>query len=44
MLIFLTPCFIAVDLAVKNGHNFEEINCQRIEEQKPQGIFDMNHK
>lgn len=44
MLIFLISCFIAVDLAVKHGHSLGEINCYGIEKQKPQGIFDMNHK
>lgn len=42
--IFLISCFIAVELTVKCGHNFGEINCYGIEEQKPQWIFDMSHK
>lgn len=43
-MIFLISCFIAVELIVKCGHNFGEINCYGIEEQKPQGVFDISHK
>lgn len=44
MLIFLISCFAAVEIVVKHGHNGGEINCYGIEEQQPQGAFDMHYK